>query len=245
MEEKMIPVCTTMNKKIYDRYGLTMIDSWMNFWSDEFCLYVWCEDDLDLPQNNKIVKMNWDNVNKNWNNFVTSVNELSDDEKRFAKKAFVMIDSFKKFHTGFYIWLDADTETIGSIDTNTFQDLLNNKYLINLFDVSKVRSTGFKVWAAESGFVLINLDHAEWKTLRENIENPWLTAVKPPVESWFDGEVLRYASLKVNNNSVNILNRYTDPNRSVMPDKPWNSMWLADYIRHHKGYRAKNRRYGI
>lgn len=240
----MIPVCTTMNKSIYDRYGKHMINTWLKYWSNDFHLFVWCEDDFDIPNDKRITKCSWTEVHKSWTEFTNKVQGLRDNEYRFAKKAFVTIDSFKKFETGFYIWLDADTESRNVIDKNTLSQLLVDKYAIHLFDVSKVRSPEFTAIAAESGFVLINLDHPSWKTIKENIEAPWLTGVKPNIESWFDGEVLRYASLQVDNSVVHLLNEYADPNGKKIQDRPWDYTWLANYVVHHKGHKAKDRRFG-
>ena len=241
----MIPVCTTMNKRIYERYGHVMIDTWLKFWSDDFHLYIWCEDECNIPKHTKITIMPWNNVNNHWMQFKNKVTGLNEDEYRFAKKAFVTIDSFEKFNTGFYIWLDADTESRQAINKETFSSLFDGKYLINLFDVSKVRSPQFTAVAAESGFVVINLDHDKWPQMKEDIRIPWLTGIKPPIESWFDGEVLRYASLQVDESMVNLLDKYADKNGKKVKDRPWDYTWLANYVVHHKGNKAKNRRFRI
>jgi hypothetical protein len=154
----------------------------------------------------------------------------------------VTIDSFEKFNKGFYIWLDADTESLQPITKNTLKSLLSNEYVIHLFDVSKTRKSGFKAWAAESGFVLINMDHIEWIKLKNFIKEPWMTQIKPEIESWFDGEVLRYATNKIDPNYIHLLNLYATEGKKIL-DRPWDYMWLSEYIVHHKGRKSKKQRY--
>lgn len=237
-----IACMTSLNREYYDHIGDLMIKSWIKHWPKEITLHVY-QENFELPENERIVKHDW-NISclEGWTEFSKKGYDIA---SKFAKKGFSFLAGMKEIDCDLLIWVDADVLTYKSFPLEKIQSILPPKKLIAVFDTLYQTKPDYTtedyldqtrdLTACESGFVIINKRHNNFKDLVCNYEHYYTLDERPDyLGDWFDTNVLM-ASVKDHRTEVYDMSQLRTTNKT---QTPINRCWIGEYIHHAKG-RAK------
>lgn len=230
---------TSFNRRLYDIISAEMVQSWIYHWPQDARLVVYVEDNVQLPQDPRITVIDW---NKACGEMYSTVDALaqqlpawqSDHTRRYTKKAMTFMH-FLGQQPGLVCWLDADLLTVKTVP----QDLLDRAHstasVVSLFDGSRVKDDGTRPWTAESGFVLINTEHALFNDFLERYSDYYLNPRMPAhATEYWDGEILMHAARECG--SWFDLRSQCQGKSST----PIHAHWLGQYFVHMKSKRKKH-----
>jgi hypothetical protein len=222
-------VCvTSMSKTYYDDIGKFMLDSWSQHWNCDLILY--SEDDLSFLNSGKIMYRDWNKSCKEpWDQFCKG--NVHASEKKFAKKGFASLDSWKNVISKKIIWVDADIIFKKNIDTAMIDKILPKDKLIALFthNYCPDRYSGL---SSESGFYILNTQHRDFVNFIYEYEKIYTNTVVPSeIAGLGDHKILALVSSKFQT-SVEDLSKYRTTDKTTTP---LNRSWIGDYMHHYKG----------
>lgn len=149
-----INVFTTFNKDGYKRYGFRFLDSLLEYWpAANITVYT----NFSLPVSDKKIKVNnLDEQNIFYDNFQSKVlNHFSSKPPKgyvigkktikFSYKSFCISKELEKNHSGYSIWMDADTEIIKPVSID-FEQLLNQKFLACQMEKKTTSTSTCRKW---------------------------------------------------------------------------------------------------
>ena len=223
---------STMNQEYFDIVGTDMINSFLNY-TEDFDLRIYAENiNTAMPIDDRIDYYDWNvSCKSNWLEYT---NKTTDNKnQKFAKKGFAFIHAMKTVTTKYLIWIDADMEFLQNTNTDIILGTIR-KNLIGLFDHSYL-GRGVNGYSAESGYVILNTTHKNYKKFVQLYENYYNMPTKPEgIENWWDGQICMLAASKFK--KVHNLSNYKI---NPLSHTPINHSYLGKYITHHKGKKAK------
>lgn len=228
-------VCvTSMSKTYYDGIGKHMLDSWIQYWNCKLILY--SEDDLSFLNSEKITYRDWNKPCKElWDQFCKG--NVNESEKKFAKKGFSSLDSWKNITSKKIIWIDADIIFKKHISNEVVDKILPNDKLIALFthNYCPDRYIGL---SSESGFYILNTQHQHFVDFIFEYEKIYTDGVVPPeIAGLGDHKILALVSKKFQT-FVEDLSKYRTTDKTTTP---LNRSWIGDYMNHYKGTVKENK----
>lgn len=218
----MIHCVTTMNKGYYDWIGRVMIETWKEFFPNNYVLHLYLEDFELKEKDPRIIIEDWNDVMYYFNQWDQKRGSSSDRHRKFTKKAMSQVALWNKIKTGKMFWLDADCVFIAPVPSDLFDRTLGD------YALASWGRTHF-----ESGTVFINLDHPDFQKIKTLYEDVYFgDRGLPEGERWFDGEILGWSS-------ANSGARYLDltPLARGKGNTPLNQSWIGKYIQHFKAKR--------
>jgi len=173
----MINVITTFSKDGYELYGNRMIDSWLKFWPSNYTLTVYTEGytlsqthsrlkTLDINEKCPNLKLFKDNSERLLTTSDKKYNNKIKKTIKWCHKVYAMAHAIKN-NSGYLIFLDGDTETLGKVNPAFAETLVGN----NLFAVHFEKLKGKLHF--ETGLVVFNLSHHFSNWLANELTNAY------------------------------------------------------------------------
>ncbi len=214
----MIHCVTTMNEEYYKRIGRVMIETWLENFTNGYVLHLYLENFSIDVTDSRIIVEDWNEVQSRFEKWKSIRTYNSRRDEVFTLKALTQISLWSKY-SGKMLWLDADTFSISRVPDDLFDKILENYPLAS--------------WGQEqfeSGTVFINLDHLDFKPIKEIYESIYLGNLGlPSGQRWFDGELLGWACTEAGSKHLNLWKHCT-----AKTSTPLNRSWIGNYIRHMK-----------
>jgi hypothetical protein len=234
---------TSMHKPYFDHIGRVMLESWLHYWNRENMTLTIYAEEFDYDFNDKrIIWKDWrKHCESNHKIFVEkSAGITPGSSARFAKKGFAFLDAMKKTSADRLVWLDADLLFFKTIDYERFDRLLDDKKLIAFFDQFYATYPEYtheqytdkesrKLYGAESGFVVLNPKHSNYKQYVENYKSLFLEG-SDRITHWYDSEVVVLAARDFLNDVFDLSSLRTTNKTQT----PLNRCWLTEYFNHQK-----------
>lgn len=164
-----VKIITSLNTKLYYKYGEKMIQSFMSKWPDNYELAIYYDDDKDqiFDQLGKVERIKTYNLNFYTPELIEFVNrhknrpdqqdpkELHLGAVRFAYKTFSIIHGTQVGDCDLAVWLDADVVTHTAIPADFIEKLHPSDCLVSYLG----RENNY----SECGFVIYNTHHPDHK----------------------------------------------------------------------------------
>jgi len=233
---------TSMHKGHYDYIGGVMLESWKKYWPSDAEMIVYAEGFEYQDPDPRVKFINWENYCKTLHDEFCN-KTTNNSTRRFAKKGFSFLHAMETMDNEKIIWVDADILFFKNVTNSLLDPLLPSNKLIALFDTYYQVNPTYTLeqyidyesrnsMAAESGFLIINTNHKNYKRYVENYRNLFTSDVKDPyLSSWYDGEVA-VAAAKEFLIDVQDLSQLRLTNKT---QTPLNKSPLAEYFNHQKG----------
>jgi hypothetical protein len=169
----MTTVVTTFSKDGYDLYGHKMISSWIKYWPKNYKLIVYVEDFEISESDSRVEVRNLNTVCTDLQTFkkesglmasaVTDKKALARIQKtvKWSHKVFAINHSLENCKDGYLIFLDGDTYTTTTIETNLAEKLVENHFIAVHFETL---SEGLHF---ETGLLVFNLQHPQLTTFTQ------------------------------------------------------------------------------
>lgn len=194
---KKFSILTTFPEKYYTLYGKKFIETFDTYWDKTIPLYVYFEGPKDHEvyqlQNERIFILDYDTEcpkqvdfekrnAKNKKIFIDSYFNIKEAAVRFSHKVYALTYHCKKNISHYVVWLDADTITIGDVDS-TWLDKLTHKncYISTLVRVNV---------PIEAGFILLDTTHPYHKEFIYRYEDIYNSDKIFGYKEWHDGYLL-------------------------------------------------------
>lgn len=232
---------TSMTQKMHDHIGCVMIKSWYNYFPKPHKLIVFSEG-FDLKDNDRVTYKRWeDHCLEDWKIFASRC--INTSSRRFAKKGFSFLNSLENASARYIIWIDADIIFHKSLPQEKLESILPDNKLVALFDCFYQEIVNYtpqqycdnnsrKQMGAESGFVIVDTHHKNFKDYKNRYRNLFMAETKPDeCRYWYDGEVAIEAS-RFFLDQVCDLSQLRTTNKT---QTPLNRTWMAEYFTHQKG----------
>ena len=230
---------TTMHKPYFDHIGDIMLESFDKYWPKDIELYVF-QEGFEIPQYSNIKGISWeDHCQEGWKSFH---GKASGTAEIFAKKGFAFLAGMKIIDCDLLIWLDADALTYKLFPKEKIETILPINKLVGVFDtyyqinptytLEQYLDKNRILTACESGFVLLNKNHKNFKEFVNNYEKNYTLKSRPEkFGDWYDTNVLM-ASLIDFRSEVEDLSKLRNTNKT---QTPINRSWIGEYVHHAKG----------
>jgi len=234
-----IACMTTMHKPYFDHIGDIMLESFGRYWPTDIELFVF-QEDFEIPNYDRITGLDWnEHCKSRWESFR---GKASNTAETFAKKGFAFLAGMKIIDCDLLIWIDSDLLTYKPFPREKLETILPKKKLIGVFDTLYQVMPNYTqeqycdktrvLTACESGFVLINKRHKNFKDLVSNYEKNYSLESRPKeLGDWYDTNVLM-ASLIDMRSEVEDLSKLRTTNKT---QTPINRSWIGEYVHHAKG----------
>lgn len=232
---------TSMHKPYFDHIGSIMIESWLTHWSqpnDE--LIVYAEGFNETYSDSRIKFIDWnERCDENFNKFVSLAQR--GPAITFAKKGMAFIDSMINANCDRLLWLDADLLFSKKVPMDKFNQLMSDDKMIAFFDQYFSSNPNYtieeyrdkenrKAYGAESGFVLVNPNHKNFKNYVNHYKTLYLNEKNPLLTHWYDSEIVVLAAKDYLDDVVD-LSQLRTTNKT---QTPINRCWLTEYVSHQK-----------
>lgn len=142
-------IISGMSLDYYNNIGHLMIESWLQYWPEEYILKIYTEDTLPI-NNNRIQIVDINNIDPMYTEFQNAKFKLETRSKRFAKKAWPIMKNLDD-NEGYLIWVDADVITQNYITKEYLDSLLPKNYFSCHIGVKQG-----EYYSVETGFFIIN-----------------------------------------------------------------------------------------
>lgn len=238
---------TSMHENHYKHIGGFMIESWKRYWPENVKLIVYAENFTFDSNDDRIKVIDWtENCYNRWEQF--SKNTPDGSSQRFGKKGFTFLHGLENIDTEYLIWIDADVLFFDYIQESILDKILPKEKLVALFDCYYQENPSYteeeyvnnkkrKMFAAESGFVVVNKTHPKFKEYSKNYNELYTSDIKhDTLLSWYDGEVVLSAAREFLD-QVEDLSKLRTTNKT---QTPLNKTWLHKYMAHIKGKGKKS-----
>jgi hypothetical protein len=232
---------TSMTQKMYDHIGSVMISSWYEYFPLPHKLIVLTEG-FTLDSNDRVIYKTWEDYCLNdWKIFASRCTDKS--SQRFAKKGFSFLNCLENPETRYIVWVDADIIFHKPFDQQKLENILPENKLIALFDCFYQEIANYtqeqyydtvsrKQMGAESGFVVIDTHHKNFKEYVKRYRNLFMAESRPEeCRYWYDGEIA-IESARYFLDQVFDLSQLRTTSKT---QTPLNRSWLAEYFTHQKG----------
>lgn len=225
---------TSMSKTYYDFIGKFMLESWTKYWPST--LIVYSEDDLSFLNSNKITYKDWNKpCLESWNRFCST--NVHESEKKFAKKGFASLESWKSIKAKKIIWLDADMIFKKEIDSTVLDKILSDNKLLVLFTHNYCPER-YEGLSSESGFYIVNTQHTKFNDFIYEYERIYNLETTPKeISGRGDHKILALVANKFFFD-VEDLSNYRTKDKTTTP---LNHCFLSEYMSHFKGKSKKNK----
>lgn len=236
----MTYVCvTSMNKDYYNAIGQVMLESWLTYWPKEISLFLYAEGFTPDIKDPRLIIRDWNECCENDFNAFRKL--AKGPALKFAKKGFSFLHMMENPVSHNTIWLDADLLFYKPFTEKHLESLMSNEKLIALFDgyyqinpkytaEQYIDIQSRKNFGAESGFIIVNCKHTNFKKYAENYRSLYLNTKHSLLGDWYDSEVVILAARE-------FLKDVEDLSRLRTTDKtqtPMNRCWLSEYMSHQK-----------
>ena len=235
-----VAVMTSMNKEYYDHIGSLMLETWEKYWPKEYTLHLYMEGKFEIPKYENVVVESWEeNCQELHSQFVP---KASGPAGKFAKKGFSFLAGMKYIDCDILIWLDADALTYKEFPKEKIESILPGNKLIAFFDTlfqtepdytrERYLDLSRPLSACESGFVIMNKNHEDFKQMTANYETEYTREKRLEyLGDWYDTNVLT-ASVVNFREHVEDLSQLRTTNKT---QTPLNRCWIGEYVHHAKG----------
>lgn len=219
---------TSMSKTYYEFIGKFMLKSWNKYWNTK--LIVYSEDDLSFLNSEKIIYRDWNTpCEESWKRFC--LKPVHESEKKFAKKGFSSLDSWKVLDSEKIIWLDADMIFKKQINEEIIDKLIPNEKLISLFTHNYCPGR-YEGLSSESGLYIVNKRHSKfWDFVQEYERIYNLDQCPNEIAGFGDHKILALTANKFLSD-VEDLSLYRTKDKTTTP---LNYSWVGEYMNHFKG----------
>lgn len=160
-----VTVVTTLHKDGYNLYGKNNIDTWINFFPQDWEIHYYAE--KHFPDfSNRIKIFDFNKECPEWDQFYDHIKSISAGLKgkelnwykkalRWSFKMFALVQTLETVKEGYVIWLDADNVALSSPPSNWVKKVLNNKAIAAHLEQIK---HGKHI---ESGVLVIDTQHPD------------------------------------------------------------------------------------
>lgn len=219
-------IITGMSLEYYNNIGQHMIDSWLEFWPEEYSLSVYTEDALPIS-NDRVNIIDINDIDPMYTEFQNAKFKLESRSKRFAKKAWPIMKNLET-DEGYLIWVDADVVT---------EDYITEEYLDSLLP-SDCFSCHIGVpqgnyYSVETGFFIINRSHTFKNKFLEKYKYIYYNRDFSDMHKPFDGDVFGKV---IRDLRTDDLFKYKELNGEKMSKSPFNNIF-KDKMKHYKAKR--------
>jgi cellulose synthase/poly-beta-1,6-N-acetylglucosamine synthase-like glycosyltransferase len=236
MGATVIEVITSVNQHYWDMIGRDSIESWLAYWSDDFCLTVYTEE-FQLPDyGNRVRQIDFDQLDPDY--WQLQQEDLHDSIKRFAKKAYSFMHAMSHSRSSWIIWLDADVVTQKSVDRSVWRKILDKNCLASYLGVTyytdKQGNPGD--WLVpETGVFAVNRRHHDYKQFRQEYQRRYHQRDYQDLRRFYDNDVFGAAIRSISGTQVNDLcagfaKAYKTPLKHTV---------LGPYLIHYKAKHSK------
>lgn len=236
-----VKIITSLNTKLYYKYGEKMIQSFLSKWPENYELAIYYDDDHEMifDHLNKVERIKTYNLNLYTPDLIDFINRHKDrpDQQnplelhlgavRFAYKTFSIIHGTTKNDCDLAVWLDADVVTHTTIPENFIENLHPSN--------SHVSYLGRANNYSECGFVIYNTQHPYHKEFMDVWRRMYTTDEVFKLPQWHDSYVFDCIRIALEK-QYNIINNNLTPWGKDYDHVFINSM-LGDYMDHLKGDR--------
>lgn len=221
---------TSMDQTYYNKCGKLMLLSYKRHCEKLFPLYVYNEDDFDIPIKG-ISCLGW-NLSKEFQKF--QKRHKNNKVRTFSKKGFSVIDAMQNLKCDRLIWFDADILFRASIPMP----------LLDLMSPEDTLSTHFSVWhnwpskedpnrlahSCETGFFIINKNHPGFREFMDTYTDIYYHDKTKNLRRFYDGEVYGKTVEAMQVKGYRTINLNPGEHKTPIPRSV-----LAPYLQHYKG----------
>lgn len=230
---------TSMTEEYYQAIGQVMMESWLTYWPKEISLVLYAEEFDPGLKDQRIIIRDW---NKCCDNDFNEFTKLAKGPPlKFAKKGFSFLHMMENPISDNIVWLDADLLFYKHFNEKQIQSLMPNEKLIAFFDGYYQINTEYtlqeytdienrKNFGAESGFIIVNCKHSNYKKYVENYRILYQGPKHSLLGDWYDSEVVVLAAREFLKD-VEDLSKLRTTNKT---QTPMNRCWLSEYMSHQK-----------
>ena len=219
-----IAVITSMDQKYYDRCGQNLIESYKDYWSNDFPLFVYNEGEFKLTES-FVTNMGWDLGD----DYVAFQNTHKNNRvKTFAKKGFSIIHAMNNINCDRLVWLDADTRIKDSFAKEILEQVTLENILSSHFSVWHEKN-GVRYHSCETGFFVLNKRHKGFKDFCNTYQDIYVNNKTEGLRRFYDGEVYGKTVELMEEKGYDMLNLNTGNHKTPMPRSI-----VKDIIEHHK-----------
>lgn len=221
----MFNVYTTFSPESYNIYGKRFIQTFLEYWPEEIKLYLYYNGTQEII-NNRLVYLREPEEQLDFAKRGQSIRQDSfyRGATRFSHKAFAIIHHLEKNIDRYNIWLDADTITVKTINTDWLCSLKSGSSCVSVL----MRNTR----AIESGFILTDNEHQDYQTFLAAYSTIYRNDEIYRLPEWHDGYVLTYVIKKFKIPYFDL-----SPNNEYREIHPFSAGVLGEYLDHLKGPR--------
>lgn len=219
-----------MDENYYNKCGNLLLESYMKHCSHVFSMYVYNENDFDIPYN-EVTQMGW-KTSKEYIKF--QKRHKNERVRTFAKKGFSIIHAMKNIKADRLIWFDSDLIITNKIP-KTFLDLLSPDDTL---------STHYSVWhrwpnsddtsklahSCETGFFILNKNHPGFNDFFEIYANIYYNDFTNGLRRFYDGEVYGKTVKTMEKKGYRMINLNPGDHKTPIPRSV-----MAPYLNHFKG----------
>jgi hypothetical protein len=179
----MYDIITGMSLDYYHRIGKAMLDSFIEWWPERFCITVYSEDNLPI-ENKRIKVVSLDTLDNGYKEFQDEYNvfKLEARAKTFAKKAYPIMHHLESNY-GRLVWLDADLITTSLITQLWLDSLITKDDFSAHFGVPQGN-----YYSVETGFFIINRENKYKDLFLKHYKNIYQTRDFSDMHKPFDGD---------------------------------------------------------
>lgn len=240
----MTKIITSMNTKLYYKYGEKMIQSFYEKWPEQYQLHIYYEEDdkhifNDLNKLERIKTFNQNIYTPELIEFVNRHKDRPDQQNpqelhlgavRFAYKTFAIIHATTQQDHNLAVWLDADVVTHTAIPENFIESMHPSDCHVSYLG----RDNNY----SECGFVIYNTKHPHHKEFMDVWKRMYTTDEVFKLPQWHDSYVFDTIRLALEK-------RYNFMNNNLTPwgkdyDHVFINSHLGDYMDHLKGDRKSD-----
>ena len=231
----MIEVITSFNQKYYDLIGRDSVDSWNQYWSDDFALTCYVEE-FELPNKyQRIREISFDNLDPDYVDFQAS--DVKDRVKVFAKKAYSVMHAMHHSSADWLIWLDADVITTAPVDLATWKPLLHSSVLSVYMGVryTETKDGVPGDWLVpETGVFALNLNHPQFEEFRDEYCRRYHQRDSVGLRRFYDNDVFGATVTAIPAQYFDLCADFKKPYKT-----PLKHTVLGPYLHHHKAKHSK------
>jgi len=172
-------VLTTFSEDGYHLYGKRMIDTWCQYWPENYKLRIYAEHDFTVDDP-RVEVVNIHDASHDLVAFKQDAYNMANDETdkkkhnkiiktvKWCHKVYAMADALRG-NQDYTIFLDADTYTKNKVPAGQLESLAKN----NLFSVHFEQLQGMPHY--ETGLIIFNMHHEQIEDLKKNLTSAYDT----------------------------------------------------------------------
>ena len=237
MGDHKLKVISSQGIDQWNQYGKELVDSFLKHWPDDISLILYTEDIDKFPRlDNRIILKDLPKLaGKDYYNFMDSLPDRSvwGRCKKFAKKAFSIINEVENVNEGYIIWIDADVKTKKDVPIDFLLEVCPHDCLTAHLGLTqyipKFKNT---VYSSETGFFVINCEHPDKQKFLKEYKRSYIEKDFEGLRKPFDAEVFARTIKKIGSNY-----RELSPDLNLLG--PFRKSILSEYMYHYKAKHKK------